>query len=409
MGLFRKKVSNESTSMTLNALLDFLNLHDVDGDALSEATYFACIKVLSESVGKLPIQLLQRTGGKGVMERVEHPLFSVVRDRPNPYMTASTFWTAVEYNRNHMGNAYVWIDRSRTPSALWLLPTEEVQVWCDNANVLADVEDIYYLWSSTKGMIVLKSEEVLHFKGSNSKNGVLGISVREQLAETVGGGIKAQKFINKMYESGFTAKAVLNYTGDLNDEKVKAFVRGVERYAKGDLKSDGIENVIPVPVGAQLTPLNVKLGDNQFLEVKQYTALQIAAAFGIKPYQIGDYSKSSYSSAEQQQLSFYVDTMLFVYSQYEQEISYKLLTDAERASGLRFKFNVSEVLRVTFDSMVETLSKAVSNGILTPNEARERIDKEAKTNCDKLLINGTFVPVELCGVQYGANPKGKEE
>lgn len=406
MGLFKKKAKSET--MTLNALLDFLNLHDVRGDALSEATYFACIKVLSESVGKLPIQLIEITKNKGVKMRVDHELFSAVRDRPNPYMTATSFWSTVEFARNHYGNAYVWIKRSKEGTTLWLLPTDEVQVWYDNRNLLAECQDIYYVWSSAQGMIPFKSEEILHFKTSNTKDGLLGISVRTQLAQTLAGGIKAQKFINKMYESGFTAKAVLQYTGDLNDENTIKFTKGIEQYARGELREKGIENIIPIPVGSQLTPLNVKLADNQFLEVKQYTALQIAAAFGIKPYQIGDYTKSSYSSAEQQQLSFYVDTMLYIIKGYEEELTYKLLTDKERAAGMRYKFNVSEILRVSFDSLIDTLGKAVSNGIYTPNEAREFVDKEAKQNCDKLLINGTFVPVERCGVQYGADPEGKE-
>lgn len=76
-----------------------------------------------------------------------------------------------------------------------------------------------------------------------------------------------------------------------------------QQYLNGDLKDKGIENVIPIPFGTSLQPLNLKFSDNQFLEVKQYTALQIASAFGIKPYQIGDYTKSSYASAEAQQLS----------------------------------------------------------------------------------------------------------
>lgn len=92
-----------------------------------------------------------------------------------------------------------------------------------------------------------------------------------------------------------TAKAVLQYTGGLKDANVEALVRGMEAYAKGDMKSKGIENIVPVPLGMQLTPLNFKLTDSQFLEIKQYTALQIASAFGVKPYQVGDYTKSSYA------------------------------------------------------------------------------------------------------------------
>ena len=75
--------------------------------------------------------------------------------------------------------------------------------------------------------------------------------------------------------------------------------------------------IIPVPLGMKLTPLDIKLSDSQFFELKKYTALQIAAAFGVKPNQINDYSKSSYANSELQQLSFYVDTELFVIKQYE--------------------------------------------------------------------------------------------
>ncbi len=89
----------------------------------------------------------------------------------------------------------------------------------------------------------------------------------------------------------------------------------------------------------KLTPLDIKLTDSQFIELKKYSALQIAAAFGIKPNQINDYEKSSYSNSEMQQLSFYVDTMLFVLKQYEEEVNYKLLSDDETEDGLYFKMN----------------------------------------------------------------------
>ena len=187
-------------------------------------------------------------------------------------------------------------------------------------------------------------------------DGIVGISVQDQLKATIEGGAKAQALINKMYDSGFTAKAVLQYTGSLSDDNVKSFVAGIESYAKGELKNEGIENIIPIPLGATLTPLNVKLADNQFIEVKQYTALQIASAFGIKPYQIGDYTKSSYASAEAQQLSFYVDTLLYIVKQYEEELTYKLLAPEECQQGYHFKFNIDVILRADFATKINTLS-----------------------------------------------------
>ena len=396
--LFNKSTARQT--IELNNLLDFLGLSDTKADNLSEATYFACLKVLSEAIGKLPLKLLQYNDRNGVSNARKHELYKLLHSRPNPYMTATTFWSTVEYNRNHFGNAYVWIQGAGKNTRLWILPSNEVEVWYDNACCLAKVPDIYYIYSKGKDILKLGSEEVLHFKSSNTLDGIVGISVQEQLKTTIGGSAKAQEMVNKMYETGFTAKAVLNYTGSLSDENVKAFVSGIEKYAKSDWSDEEIKNIIPIPLGASLTPLNVKLADNQFIEVKQYTSLQIASAFGIKPYQIGDYTKSSYASAEAQQLSFYVDTLLYIIKQYEEELTYKLLSDEEIENGYHFKFNVAVILRADLKTQIDSLSTAVNSFIYTPNEARALLDLEAKEGGDELLGNGASIPVRLAGAQY---------
>lgn len=407
--VLRNKSDRET--IELNHLLDFLGLRDTDDEVLSEATYFACMKVLSESIGKLPLKLLQYNDRNGVITARKHALYSVIHDRPNPYMTSTTFWSTVEYNRNHYGNAYVLIDGAGKDIKLWILPSNDVEVWYDDAKILSDIPDIYYLYSAGGKTYKFGSEEILHFKGSNTLDGILGISVQDQLKLTIGGNLKAQKMINKMYESGFTAKAVLQYTGSLNDDLTKTFVSGIEEYAKGKMKDQGIENIIPIPLGSSLTPLNIKLADNQFIEVKQYTSLQIASAFGIKPYQIGDYTKSSYASAEAQQLSFYVETLLYIIKQYEEELTYKLLSPEEIDSGLHFKFNVAVILRADLKTQIDTLSTAVNSFIYKPNEARALLDLESVEGGDVLLGNGASIPVQYTGSQYiqspPDNPDGK--
>lgn len=393
--------SETRQTVELNNLYKFLGIDPDNTDGpLSEATYYACMKVLTEAMGKLPLKLLKHSDNNGVLTAREHPLYYVLHDRPNPYMTATTFWGTVEYNRNHYGNAYVWIQGAGSDTKLWILPSESVEVWYDDAKILAKQPDLYYLYTHGSETYKFGSEEILHLKTSNTLDGVVGVSVQNQLRSTIAGGVKSQKMINKMYDSGFTAKAVLNYTGALSDANVEQFTSMVEAYGKGELASRGIENIIPIPLGVTLTPLNVKLADHQFIEVKQYSALQIASAFGIKPYQIGDYTKSSYASAEAQQLSFYVDTLLYIIKQYEEEITYKLLSRSEIDNGYHFKFNVSVILRADLATQINTLSKGVAGFIYTPNEARSMLDLEAKPGGDKLLGNGASIPVELAGIQY---------
>ena len=405
----RTKSADTGESMSLNQLLEFLGVHHVDGAALSEATYFACLKVLSESLGKLPLKLQQTTPQHGVRIAREHRYYRMLNERPNRFMSATVFWSTMELCRNHYGNAYAWID-TRDPKhpQLWPMDPSAVQVVYDNARKLADVPDVYYRYNAPEGPIVLGSEEVLHFKSHNTLDGLVGVSVREQLASTIQGNIKAQRLVNKMYDSGMTAKSVLQYTGSLSDPNVKSLVAGIEAYAKGAMKETGAENIVPIPMGFTLQPLNIKLADNQFVEVKQYSALQIASAFGVKPYQVGDYTKSSYASAESQQLSFLIDTLLFIVKQYEEEIGWKLLNDTEESDGYHAKFNTGVILRADQQTQINTLSAAVSNFLMTPHEARERLDLPCKEGGDQLLGNGASIPVQYTGAQY-TNITAREE
>lgn len=391
----------------MQQLIDFLGLKGTKEKALSEATYFACLKVLSESVGKLPLKLLQHRDNNGVINARGHPMYRIVHDRPNPYMTSTAFWSTVEQNRNHYGNAYVLIKGAGSKMTLWILPSDEVEIWYDDQKILSDIPDIYYIYSHGGRLYQFGSEQILHFKTSNTFDGIKGIAVREQLKMTIEGNIKSQKMLNNMYKSGFTAKAVVQYTSDLSDKNLEKFKSKLEKFAGSDLDDKETKNIIPIPIGTQLTPLNIKLADNQFVDVKKYSALQIASAFGIKPNQIGDYEKSSYASAEAQQLSFYVDTLLYIIKQYEEELNYKLLTNEEITNGYYFKFNVAVILRADLKTQVDTLCQAISNFLYTPNEARALLDMEAKEGGDQLLGNGASIPVQLAGTQY-IKDDGKE-
>ena len=314
----------------------------------------------------------------------------------------------MEQNRNHHGDAYAWIKGAGKKTSLWILPSEDVEIWYDDQKILSDVSDIYYIYSHGGKLYKFSSEQIIHLKTSSSFDGIKGIPVREQLKSTISGNIKSQKMLNQMYKSGFTAKAVVQYTADLSEENLKKFKDKIEDFAGSDLDDEEVKNIIPIPIGTTLTPLNVKLADSQFIDIKKYSALQIASAFGIKPNQIGDYEKSSYASAEAQQLSFYVDTLLYILKQYEEELNYKLLSREEIDNGYYFKFNVAVILRADLKTQIETLSQAVSNFIYTPNEARALLDKPAVPGGNKLLGNGASIPVELAGTQY-TNLEGKEE
>ncbi len=92
--------------------------------------------------------------------------------------------------------------------------------------------------------------------------------------------------------------------------------------------------------------------------------------------------------------------MLYRLTQYEQEINYKSLSRQKRQDGYFFKFNEKAILRTDTKSQIESIVRAVNNGVYTPNEARGFLDMPSKEGGDILIVNGNYVPLTDVGAAY---------
>lgn len=395
----QSSIKSEDNTISIDDINQLFNQTRYHGENLSEVTYFTCIKILSETMGKLSIELKQDTK-EGTVKVTDHEAYRMLSQRPNPYMSPSTFKSLVEFNRNHYGNAFIWARYKGAHIAdLWVLENDYVTILVDNVNLLATEDKLYYQYINPKNgqSYIFNQKEIIHLKSGTSKNGLQGLSVQEILSTTMQGNKASQSFLNNLNEKGMTARATLEYTGDLDRSKRAELIKTIEEYALGQ---ENAGRIVPIPLGMKLTPLDMKLTDSQYFELRKYSALQIAAAFGIKPNHLNNYEKSSYSNSESQNLSFYVDTLLFILKQWEEELDYKLLTEDERKEGMHFKFNVASILRGDLKTQAECLSKYVNNGIYTPNEARDILDCTTKEGGDVLMVNGNYIPVTQVGSQY---------
>lgn len=398
---FKSFLSPKNTTVGLNdsQFLEWLGIDNTNTEAISEVTYFTCLKILSETIGKLSLKMYQDTE-KGIVKAKTNDIYNLLKLRPNPYMTSSIFWTTVEKNRNHYGNAYVWCRWTGNKLAdLWIMQSNCVQIYIDNEGYFGKKNKIWYVYSDPQNgkQYTINSDNVLHFKSSHTYDGIIGKSVRDTLKDSIEGASKSQSFMNKLYKEGMTARAILQYTGDLDKEAKRRLLKGIEEFATGE---NNAGKIIPIPLGMQIQPLDIKLADAQFFELKKYNALQIAGAFGIKPNHLNDYSKSSYSNSEMQQLSFYIDTLQYILKQYEEEITYKLLSSQQINNGYFFKFNEGSILRADMKTQAECLTKYVNNGIYTPNEAREMLNLPCEEGGDTLIVNGNYMPITMAGKQY---------
>lgn len=396
-----------SADLNSDELLEWLGITDSNTKLTGEVTYYTCLKMLSETMGKLPLKYYQDTK-QGRIRADPTPASRLLTSRPNPYMTPTTLWSTTEMNCEHFGNGYIWIrrifDRSRyggryVPLDLWPMQSQYVTVLMDDVGIFGGKGAIYYQYSDPYSgeQYMFRSGEVMHFKTWYSLDGITGEPVSRILADTVGGAKESQNYMNNLYKQGLTASMAMQYIGDLDEQRRKKLEIKFANELTGP-KNAG--KVIPVPIGLQLTPLKMTLTDAQFFELKKYSALQIAGAFGIKPNQINNYEKSSYANSETQQLAFLVDTMLYRLKAYEEEICEKYLSPEEKEKNFFYKFNEKVILRTDSKTQMGNLTQAVNNGIYMPNEAREYLDIPRAEGGDRLIVNGNYIPLTDVGKQW---------
>lgn len=404
-----------TASLSDEDILEWLGIRGINKKVISEVTYFTCLKMLSETLGKLPLKYYQQTD-KGKIRAEPTKEYYLLSTRPNSIMTPSTFWTTVELNTEHYGNGYVWIrDRFVKKGKyggeyevldLWPMQSSQVQIIMDDKGVFGDTGKLYYQYIDKYSgeMYLFRQDKVMHFKTWLSFDGISGEPVQKILKYTLNGSLESQSFMNKLYEQGLTASMAMQYTGDLSDEHIEKLQAKYNKYLTG---SKNAGKIVPVPIGLQLTPLKMNLTDAQFFELRKYSALQIAGAFGIKPNQINNYEKSSYSNSETQQLAFLVDTMAFRLKHYEEEINYKMQPYERSKQGFFYKFNEKAILRTDSKTQMENLAKGVNNGIYMPNEARDYLDMPFAEGGDILMVNGNYIPITQVGKQY--DTKGSDD
>jgi HK97 family phage portal protein len=402
---FRRALERRSTEYSLNdpELLELLGISPGDvnvygKNALKVATVFACIKILAESVSKLPLKVYQEDEN-GINKAVRHYLYRLLKLRPNPYMSASDFAKCNETQRNTYGNAYVNIetDEKGRIVGLWPIDSSKVTIWIDDVGLFNSKNKIWYEVDVGVEKRKLMPDEILHFKSGVTLDGIVGIPPLDYLRMTVENAASAEKFINNFYKQGLQVKGIVQYVGDLNEDAKRTFREKFEEMSSG-LKNS--HRIALMPIGYEFKPISLSMSDAQFLENTELTIRQIATAFGIKMHQLNDLSRATHHNVAEQQRQFYVDTLLPILTMYEQEMTYKLFLDSELEAGYYVKFNVDSILRSDIKTRYEAYGIGIEKGFITPNEARALEEKPPLPGGDQLVFNGNVIPLTMAGQQY---------
>ena len=118
------------------------------------------------------------------------------------------------------------------------------------------------------------------------------------------------------------------------------------------------------------------LVDSDLVALKQASLKEIAQIFSI-PVSLLDGSLATYSNAVESNLNFLRMTIQPLLSNIREEINLKLTSN--------LTFDTSSFIEGSFEQKITTLTSAVSGGILTPNEARARLNYKKINDNDKLF------------------------
>lgn len=419
-GLFRSR--DKPTDRTAGSSYSFFlggtasGKYVTERSAMQMTAVYCCVRILSEAVASLPLQFYRYTDDGGKEKAVEHPLYFLLHDEPNPEMTSFIFRETLMTHLLLWGNAYSQIIRNGKGEVVALYPLMPDRMKVDRDEhgrlyyeyTVYDSDDVDGRKGTDKvgRTVKLQPSDVLHIPGLGF-DGLVGYSPIAMAKNAIGLAIATEEYGSKFFANGAAPSGVLEHPGTIKDPSK------VRESWQATFGGSGNSNKIAVlEEGMKYTPISISPEQAQFLETRKFQIDEIARIFRVPPHMIGDLEKSSFNNIEQQSLEFVKYTLDPWVSRWEQAMVRALLTPDEKKRYF-FKFNVDGLLRGDYQSRMNGYATARQNGWMSANDIRElenldRIPEE--DGGDLYLVNGNMVPLVLAGAAYNLEAdNGKEE
>ena len=417
-GLFRSR--DKPTDRTAGSSYSFFlggtasGKYVTERSAMQMTAVYCCVRILSEAVASLPLQFYRYTDDGGKEKAVDHPLYFLLHDEPNPEMTSFIFRETLMTHLLLWGNAYSQIIRNGKGEVVALYPLMPDRMKVDRDEhgrlyyeyTVYDSDDVDGRKGTDKvGRTVrLQPHDVLHIPGLGF-DGLVGYSPIAMAKNAIGLAIATEEYGSKFFANGAAPSGVLEHPGTIKDPSK------VRESWQATFGGSGNSNKIAVlEEGMKYTPISISPEQAQFLETRKFQIDEIARIFRVPPHMIGDLEKSSFNNIEQQSLEFVKYTLDPWVSRWEQAMVRALLTPDEKKKYF-FKFNVDGLLRGDYQSRMNGYATARQNGWMSANDIREleNLDRiPAEQGGDLYLINGNMTKLEDAGILASGN-NGKED
>ena len=366
--------------------------------AMQVTTVYACVRILSESIAGLPLHTYRYLKDGAKEKAINHPLYRLLHDEPNPEMTSFVFRETLMSHLLLWGNAYAQIIRNGKGEILALYPLMPNRMTVDRASN----GEIYYTYmvndsdNSTlkaQGQVYLRKEDVLHIPGLGF-DGLVGYSPISMAKNAVGMALACEEYGAKFFENGASPSGVLEHPGTIKDpdrlrESWNSLFKG----------SSNSHQIVVLEEGLAFKPIAISPNEAQFLETRKFQIDEIARIFRVPPHMVGDLEKSSFSNIEQQSLEFLKYTLDPWVTRWEQSIHRSLFLESEKREYF-VKFNVDGLLRGDYESRMNGYATARQNGWMSANDIRELENMDLipdELGGNLYLINGAMTKLQAAG------------
>lgn len=356
---------------------------------------FANVSVLSEEVSKMEFELYKTVYKGGELELVkvdQHPLLDLL-DKFNSFTTTSDAMYTVQADIELAGDVFLQLEGGNVKNGesienIYILEPDKVEVVPGNNGNGQEV--VKYIYKSTiDGKVVekhYKPEEVIQIKTPNPSNPLRGKSVVEAAAVDIDTDNLSREMLMMFFKNGAVPNVVFSTEQKVTANEVKRLTTDIRR------TYTGVKNAFKTLVlGNGLKPevLQQSNKEVQLLEIKNQMRDDIMAMFKNTKASLGIVEDVNRANAEATLLSWKQSVIKPKMMRIVDTLNEFLVPRFGDNLILTFVDPVPENLEDDIDQS----TKMYEAGIMTLNEARERVNLDAVPEGDDFK-NGQVVSTE---------------
>ena len=319
--------------------------------ALYSPTVFACVNRIANPIANFPVSIVEPGANGGWVRVTQHPMSERLGLRPNDLMSSRTLRKTTQGHALLWGNGYQEIERNNRGEAVGLWP-----LLPDRTRPKRKGDGLVFHTTIDSRTFELPQENVAHIMDL-SHDGYIGMSQVALAREALGMAKALEEFGGKFFANDMKSGGFLMHPGRLGPQ-ARDNLRGPdgkqqatrENPAAAVERQGGLDNAHRVKVleeGMKFIQTTIPPEDGQFLATRDFQIAEIARMYDVPLIMIQSHQGTTTwgTGIEQLMLGFIIQTVQPWVQATEQEYSWKLFTEAERARGLRVKFNMKAVLR----------------------------------------------------------------